>query len=173
MPGLWIPSVQLAAIVGAEPLRFSEAVMKVLGYITAHRLEDPSDAQRVIPIGPLAEVAGHDPLDLAELGRRIKGHLRPSAIATDDGEEQKPPELPAEATEKVTPSSQLAAIVGPDPLTRPEIVRRVWAYIKTHQLQDRENPQRLHPDALLAEVTGPGPIKLYELPRRVSEHMLP
>ena len=36
----------------------------------------------------------------------------------------------------LTPSAELAAIVGDEPLTRTEIVKRVWTYIKAHRLQD-------------------------------------
>jgi chromatin remodeling complex protein RSC6 len=50
-------------------------------------------------------------------------------------------------------------------------VKKVWDYIKTHGLQDPQNPQRLNPDAVLAAVTGPGPIKMFELPPRVSQHI--
>jgi chromatin remodeling complex protein RSC6 len=37
------------------------------------------------------------------------------------------------------PSKELAAVVGPGPLPRGEVVSKVWAYIKQHGLQDPKN----------------------------------
>ena len=39
----------------------------------------------------------------------------------------------------VTPSPELAAIVGADPLARSEIVSKMWAHIKANNLQNPEN----------------------------------
>ena len=35
----------------------------------------------------------------------------------------------------VTPSAELAAIVGADRLPRSEVISKVWTYIKQHKLQ--------------------------------------
>ena len=37
------------------------------------------------------------------------------------------------------PSEALAAVVGPEPLPRGEVVRKVWDYIKSHNLQNPDN----------------------------------
>ena len=37
------------------------------------------------------------------------------------------------------PSEVLAAMVGPGPLPRGEVVSKVWEYIKSHNLQNPEN----------------------------------
>ena len=34
----------------------------------------------------------------------------------------------------------LAAVVGSEPLPRTQMVKRLWEYIKEHDLQDRRNP---------------------------------
>ena len=39
----------------------------------------------------------------------------------------------------VTPSPELGAIVGMAPLSRAEVTKRVWAYIKAHDLQDAQD----------------------------------
>ena len=40
------------------------------------------------------------------------------------------------------PSNELAAVVGSDPLPRPEVVSKVWDYIKKNQLEDRRTSAR-------------------------------
>src|SRR3954469_5787902 len=41
------------------------------------------------------------------------------------------------------PSSELAAVVGSKPLPRPEVVSKVWDYIKKHKLQDPQNKREI------------------------------
>jgi len=41
------------------------------------------------------------------------------------------------------PSQELAAIVGAAPLPRPEVVSKVWEYIKNHKLQNPQNKREI------------------------------
>ena len=43
-------------------------------------------------------------------------------------------------------SDDLADIVGKKEASRPECVKLLWAYLKKHNLQDRENKQYFTPD---------------------------
>jgi chromatin remodeling complex protein RSC6 len=43
----------------------------------------------------------------------------------------------------VTPSPELGAIVGMEPLSRAELTKRVWAYIKGHELQDAQDRRQM------------------------------
>jgi DNA topoisomerase-1 len=51
-------------------------------------------------------------------------------------------------------SPDLAAVVGSSELTRGEVTKKVWEYIKAHNLQDAQNKRLIHPDALLTKVFG-------------------
>ena len=44
------------------------------------------------------------------------------------------------------PSEALAAVVGPGPLPRGEVVSKVWEYIKSHNLQNPENRREILAD---------------------------
>ena len=44
------------------------------------------------------------------------------------------------------PSKELAAVVGSEPLPRPEVVSKVWDYIKKHKLQDPQNKREIMAD---------------------------
>src|SRR5215212_7645291 len=41
------------------------------------------------------------------------------------------------------PSKELAAVVGSDPLPRPEVVSKVWDYIKRNNLQNPQNKREM------------------------------
>ena len=51
-------------------------------------------------------------------------------------------------------SPELQAVVGAKSLTRPQIVKKLWAYIKSHKCQNPNNRRQVIPDAKLAEVFG-------------------
>ena len=55
---------------------------------------------------------------------------------------------------KLSLSTELQAIVGEKELSRPEVTKKVWDYIKAHDLQDPKNKRSIIPDAKLAKVFG-------------------
>jgi upstream activation factor subunit UAF30 len=72
----------------------------------------------------------------------------------------------------VQPSAELAAIVGPTPLPRTEIIKRLWDYIKAHSLQDAKNRRMINADAKLRPVVdGQEQISMFDLPKLVSRHV--
>ncbi|MBM3191191.1 MAG: hypothetical protein FJZ63_00880 [Chlamydiae bacterium] len=70
-----------------------------------------------------------------------------------------------------TVSADLQAIVGGKTLTRPEIVKKIWAYIKAHKCQDTKNRRMIVPDAKLSKVIGSRPIDMMKLAGCLSKHI--
>lgn len=69
-------------------------------------------------------------------------------------------------------SKELAEIVGTDELSRPEVVKKVWEYIKKHDLQDPKNKRRIIPDAKLAKVFGSKtPLDMMKLSGVLNKHI--
>src|SRR5262247_4887498 len=72
----------------------------------------------------------------------------------------------------VQPSAELAAIVGHAPLPRTEITKRLWDYIKQHNLQDAKDRRMINADAQLRPVVGGREqISMFDLPKLVSHHV--
>lgn len=69
-------------------------------------------------------------------------------------------------------SASLAEIVGPGPMARTEITKKVWEYIKQHALQDQHNKRMIKPDAKLAGVLGSNqPIDMFAMTGKISQHI--
>ena len=68
-------------------------------------------------------------------------------------------------------SAELEAIVGSKSLTRPEIVKKLWAYIKSHKCQDAVNRRMINPDAKLSKVIGNKPVDMLKLAGHISKHI--
>lgn len=83
----------------------------------------------------------------------------------------------------VQPDAVLAAVVGAAPLTRAEITKRLWAYIKEHKLHVGRTIYARHEvpgtsakildERLLALFDGVDSVGMFELPRCVSRHVAP
>jgi chromatin remodeling complex protein RSC6 len=48
----------------------------------------------------------------------------------------------------------LAAVIGAAPLPRTEVTKKVWEYIKKHNLQDAANKRNINADAKLKPIFG-------------------
>jgi upstream activation factor subunit UAF30 len=69
------------------------------------------------------------------------------------------------------PSRELAVVVGPGPLPRGEVVRKVWNYIKQHDLQNPENRREILADAKLEPVFGKKKVTMFEMNRHLAQHL--
>jgi chromatin remodeling complex protein RSC6 len=69
------------------------------------------------------------------------------------------------------PSKELAAVVGPDPLPRTEVVSKVWHYIKKHKLQNEANKREILADDKLAAVFGKSKVTMFEMNKFLAQHL--
>lgn len=69
-------------------------------------------------------------------------------------------------------SDDLKAIVGPGPLPRTEIIKKLWVYIKKNNRQDVNNKRNIIPDDKLAKLFGSkSPIDMFQMTKKVSKHI--
>jgi upstream activation factor subunit UAF30 len=72
----------------------------------------------------------------------------------------------------VTPSDALAVIIGPKPMPRTEVAKKLWIYIKKNKLQDAKNKRVIKADAALASVFGgKATVNMFEMTKLVSKHL--
>jgi chromatin remodeling complex protein RSC6 len=69
-------------------------------------------------------------------------------------------------------SADLAVIVGKGPMPRSEVVKKLWAYIKSKNLQDAKNKRNINADADLKKVFGgKATVSMFEMTKLVSKHL--
>ena len=72
----------------------------------------------------------------------------------------------------LTPSAQLAAVVGDKPLPRTEVVKKLWQYIKKNDLQDAKNRRAINADDKLKPVFGgKNQVSMFDMTKLVSKHL--
>ncbi|OSZ77837.1 hypothetical protein CAP36_15890 [Chitinophagaceae bacterium IBVUCB2] len=72
----------------------------------------------------------------------------------------------------LTPSAELAAVVGSKPLARTEAVKKIWQHIKANKLQDAKNRRMINNDAKLKPVFGgKAQVSMFDVAKALSKHM--
>ena len=69
------------------------------------------------------------------------------------------------------PSAALAAVIGNEAIARPQVVKKLWDYIKANGLQDAKDKRSINADAKLLAVFGKPQITMFELAGIVGKHL--
>lgn len=69
-------------------------------------------------------------------------------------------------------SPELEEVVGKGPLPRGEVVKKMWEYIKKHDLQNPSNKRNILADDKLKPLFGgKGEVTMFEMTKLVSAHL--
>lgn len=69
-------------------------------------------------------------------------------------------------------SADLAVVVGKGPMPRTEVVKKLWVYIKKHNLQDEKNKRNINADESLKTVFGgKATVNMFEMTKLISKHL--
>ena len=72
----------------------------------------------------------------------------------------------------MTPSADLAAVVGDRAMPRTEITKKIWDYIKKNKLQDSVNKRMINADDKLKPVFGgKKQVSMFEMTAMVAKHL--
>lgn len=71
----------------------------------------------------------------------------------------------------LTPSAELAQVIGAQAIPRTEVTKKIWEYIKKHNLQDASNKRNINADAKLRPIFGKDQVTMFELTKLVNAHL--
>ncbi|GAC1698286.1 MAG: SWIB/MDM2 domain-containing protein [Gemmatimonadaceae bacterium] len=72
----------------------------------------------------------------------------------------------------MTPSSQLAMVIGESPLPRTEVTKKLWQYIKRKGLQDPKERRMINADDNLRPIFGgKGKVSMFDMTKMVRKHL--
>ncbi len=73
----------------------------------------------------------------------------------------------------VQPDEVLSAVIGSKPVSRGELTKKLWDYIKKHKLQDEKKKTQINADdALKAVFNGKKSVTMFEMTTLVSGHIV-
>lgn len=68
-------------------------------------------------------------------------------------------------------SAELAAVIGEGPMPRSEVTKKIWAYIKQHNLQNPANKRNILADEKLEAIFGKKEVTMFEMTKIVNGHL--
>ncbi|MCE2734263.1 MAG: hypothetical protein O9302_10670 [Cyclobacteriaceae bacterium] len=72
----------------------------------------------------------------------------------------------------LTPSANLAAVIGNKPTPRTQIIKKIWEYIKKNKLQDAKNKRMINADEKLKVLfDGKKQISMFDLAKVVNKNV--
>merc|ERR1712243_269816 len=77
-------------------------------------------------------------------------------------------------TKALNLSTELADLLGVkkgEQLSRPEVVKRLWAYLKEHKLQDADNKQYFTPDKKMEPIFGTEEVRAFGMAKFLKPHL--
>ena len=102
-----------------------------------------------------------------------KSEAKPKAAAKPKAEKPAADGKKADGLSKpLQPSPELAEIVGDKPISRGDVVSKVWEYIKKNDLQNPENKREILADEKLEKVFGgKKSVTMFEMNKHFSNHL--
>ena len=95
----------------------------------------------------------------------------PKTATTKPAPEAASGKKPNALQQPLQPSKELAAIVGAGTMARGEVVKKVWDYIKKHDLQNPENRREILADDKLEPIFGKKKVTMFEMNKHLAQHL--
>jgi upstream activation factor subunit UAF30 len=106
----------------------------------------------------------------AKKGGARKGGAKRSAKKSGGAKKKRTPN--AAFMKPMQPSAALGAVVGNNGMPRTEITKKLWQYIKRHDLQDPKERRMIVADDKLKPVFGgKGRVSMFEMTKLVNKHL--
>lgn len=101
--------------------------------------------------------------------RKGEAKTAKKAKRTKKGKKRKPNPAFMKALQ---PSAELAVVVGSTPLPRTQVIKKLWIYIKKHDLQDAKNRRMVNSDAALKPVFGgKRQVSMFQMMGLINKHL--
>jgi chromatin remodeling complex protein RSC6 len=68
-------------------------------------------------------------------------------------------------------SPELEAVIGSGPMTRAEVTKKIWDYIKQKNLQNPSNKRNVLADEKLRAIFGKDEVTMFEMTKLVNTHL--
>ncbi|EFJ19377.1 hypothetical protein SELMODRAFT_419232 [Selaginella moellendorffii] len=175
-------SPELQAIIGEESLPRTQVVKQLWVYIRAHNLQDPENKRNIICDDPLRELFGTDQTDMFQMNKLLSKHIW---TITEEGAEDSEPKTKRQKKDSgkgkasgfLVPSPISDALqkffgTGESEVTRSEVVKRIWDYIRSNQLQDPTDKKKILCDNKLQELFECDSFLGFTMPKLLASHFV-
>jgi upstream activation factor subunit UAF30 len=184
-------SPQLAEFLGkGMQMARTDVVKELWNYIRTHDLQNPDNKREILLDAAMERVFGCKTFTMFTLNKYIGAHVEPfkpvdlTPIPKKNRASKKRKanggrggKLPKKRKVGTQPpyrlSEALQAVVGTDILPRPQVVSKIWTYIKENNLQNEKDKREILCDAKLKPVMGgKDKISMFQMNVHISNHLI-
>lgn len=194
-------SPQLEKFTGAPELPRTEVVKLIWSYIRENSLQDPSNKRNILCDNTLKDLFDVDAIDMFQMNKALAKHIWPlgsdgvSASSTtpkekqqkhdreEDVDEAKRKKKRQKGGQRGGNSGFLAPVrlsdalmkflgTGDTALSRSDVVKRIWEYIKLHDLQDPSDRRMILCDEKLKELFDVDTFQAFTVTKLLTSHFI-
>ncbi|GAA0139614.1 chromatin/chromatin-binding, or -regulatory protein [Lithospermum erythrorhizon] len=170
-------SPELQTIVGQPTMPRTEIVKQLWAYIKKHNLQDPNNKRKINCNDELRLLFETDCTDMFKMNKLLSKHIltldsaqtsKKTKVDTESGSES------ADTVPIVIISEALANFFGTAEreMPQPEVLKKMWEYVKVNKLEDPANAMAIHCDEKLKELFGCESISALGIPEMLSRRHL-
>ncbi|KAL3722434.1 hypothetical protein ACJRO7_034755 [Eucalyptus globulus] len=187
-------SPQLQVVTGEPELARPEVVKRLWAYIRANNLQDPKNKQNIVCDESLRSLFCVDTINMFQMNKALSKHIWPlnggeapeknslkeercQATRDEDEEEQKDEKQKKRGSGFTAPLPLSDALVkffgtGESALSRADVVKRMWDYIKQNDLQDPSDKRRVICDEKLRELLEVDSFNGFSVSKLLTAHFV-
>jgi upstream activation factor subunit UAF30 len=189
-------SPEMAAFLGmGDKMARTEVVKALWAYIKKNDLQNPNDKREILLDAKMKELFHADKITMFTMNKYVSAHVHPfKAVNLNEPSEnsKKKKEQNArkrkaakdaknEKAKKRKPSNQppwrlsqdLIAVVQKEILSRPQVTKALWVYIKENDLQNPEDKREILCDELLKKVMGDNDrVTMFSMNKHITQHLV-
>lgn len=187
-------SPQLQKFIGEPEMARTEVVKKIWAYIKEKDLQNPTDKRKIICDEMLHDIFRVKSINMFKMNKALSKHIWPieeeeevsvkppvkkkqDKRVKEDEPEQKGKQQKTKGSGFATPLPISEALVqffgtGEIELSRSQVVKRIWEYIKQNDLQDPSDKRRILCDDKLRELFKVDTFIGFTVPKLLSPHFI-
>ncbi|KAH7280633.1 hypothetical protein KP509_36G006800 [Ceratopteris richardii] len=183
-------SPELRALIGDKELTRTQVVKELWVYIRENNLQDPDNRRKIVCNDELRSLLGCDSTDMFKMNKLLARHIFTlENTGAVDGQEPKPKRSKPEKKDgsENDEGKRVSGFTAPHPisealmsflgtgeseLSRSEVTKRIWEYIKMNQLQDPADKRRIICDNKLQELFGCDSFHGFGMAKYLSSHFI-
>ncbi|XP_068657467.1 upstream activation factor subunit spp27-like isoform X1 [Aristolochia californica] len=187
-------SPQLQEFVGVAELSRTEVVKQLWAYIREKKLQDPENRRNIICDATLHTLFGVNSINMFQMNKVLSKHIWPldeAGPAKSEQKEKQRKQEREEGSDELKPKEKkrkgssgfLAPLplsdalvrfigTGESSLSRSDVVKRMWDYIKQNNLQDPADKRRIKCDEKLKELFEVDSFNGFTVPKLLTSHFI-
>ncbi|GBG78306.1 hypothetical protein CBR_g26336 [Chara braunii] len=178
----------LASVLGVDELPRTQVVKMLWEYIRKHNLQDPQNKKNIIFDEKLRSIFGTATTDMFKINKLLSNHILPSENGASNGQPRpKKPKTEGKDKHEKGGGGKVSGFSKPLPisqslidflgtgvkqLARSQVVKEMWQYIKTNNLQDPNDKRKILCDQKLKRLLKCDSFNGFGMTKLLSPHFL-